>query len=270
VPPCPGLSVIESRFKCPALSNWRQHTHPGHHSRLQTSPFSSAQLCSTFHSLSLTLFILSCAPLPVAQPFTRFQTTVLVPIFTMKFTVAIIAAVAAVAAAQSTTTAALSPVQTCLAKCSDTDLNCKAQCVGVPHPNAGQINQTTQCAANCDQGDGSPAATEKYAKCQQACIYSIFLTTGSPATGAPAATGAAGSGSAGSAAGTTTGTAARACKCTSNLVYATVLANIDPAGSGSPSGSASPAGSSGAAVSNVQIGASTVGILGFIMYALAL
>lgn len=118
----------------------------------------------------------------------------------MKFTLLTITSLAAIAAAQSsqTTTQAatsvsvsLTPLETCVIGCG-TDVNCQAACAGVPSPNESTANQTTECAAACDQGDGSPEATEKYAACQQACIYSIFLTTGTKAT----ATGAAATGTA--------------------------------------------------------------------------
>lgn len=38
------------------------------------------------------------------------------------------------------------------------------------------VNKTTKCAADCEQGDGSPADTEAYARCQASCISSFFFT----------------------------------------------------------------------------------------------
>ncbi|KAF2674169.1 hypothetical protein BT63DRAFT_408376 [Microthyrium microscopicum] len=97
-------------------------------------------------------------------------------------------AAAVVAQSTSTNTAATatisqSPLQTCLAKCASTDVNCRATCVGVPHPGDAQVTEPTNCVANCDQGDGSAAATEKYAACQNACISSYIITSGTAAPG---------------------------------------------------------------------------------------
>lgn len=80
----------------------------------------------------------------------------------------------------STITSAPSPTTTqsateiCLGKCDSADVTCQARCVGVARPNESQIAETTECAAKCDQGDGSPEATEKYADCQQACLAKYF------------------------------------------------------------------------------------------------
>jgi len=67
-----------------------------------------------------------------------------------------------------------SATEICLAKCDPSDVTCQARCVGVARPNESQIVETTECAAKCDQGDGSPEATEKYADCQQACFAKYF------------------------------------------------------------------------------------------------
>jgi hypothetical protein len=75
--------------------------------------------------------------------------------------------------------------QTCLAACAPGDVNCQAVCVGVPHPGAAQMNETTDCVAQCPQGDGSPAAISTYSSCQQGCISSYILggaTAGKTAT----------------------------------------------------------------------------------------
>jgi hypothetical protein len=73
------------------------------------------------------------------------------------------------------------------------------------------VNETTKCAANCDQGDGSAAATEKYAACQQKCISDYFFTSGAAgATGTATGTTATGTGATATATGTgksATGTA---------------------------------------------------------------
>jgi len=45
------------------------------------------------------------------------------------------------------------------------------------------MNLTTNCVANCDQGDGSPAATAAYAACMNGCISSYIILTGTAAPG---------------------------------------------------------------------------------------
>jgi hypothetical protein len=45
------------------------------------------------------------------------------------------------------------------------------------------MNLTTSCVANCDQGDGSPAATAAYTACMNACISSYIISTGTAAPG---------------------------------------------------------------------------------------
>lgn len=93
----------------------------------------------------------------------------------------------------ASSTVSLTPAQTCLAQCSAGDVTCEAACVGTAHPNASQVNATTQCAMACDQGDGSAAATQKYAECQQACIASYFPTSQTVVAVAGSATGTAAS-----------------------------------------------------------------------------
>jgi len=80
-----------------------------------------------------------------------------------------------------TTTASLTPVQSCLSKCTAGDVTCQAVCVGVPHPGTAQVDATTNCMAQCDQGDGSEAATDKYAACEKACVSSYIITSGTAA-----------------------------------------------------------------------------------------
>lgn len=110
----------------------------------------------------------------------------------MKYTIAL-AVFAAGALAQSSTitsapaapSASLSPELQCVAKCDDSDVTCKAACLGIARPNESQAIDTNECAAKCDQGDGSPEATDKYAKCQQDCFYSLFPSSQTIAPFAP-------------------------------------------------------------------------------------
>jgi len=67
---------------------------------------------------------------------------------------------------------ALSPLRTCLNACAEGDVNCKAQCVGVPYPDEAAANRTTACVAACPQGNGTLAETDGYANCQKACKMS--------------------------------------------------------------------------------------------------
>lgn len=108
----------------------------------------------------------------------------------MRFTSVFVAGAFAVAAhAQSTTegdvpspTYSLDPVQSsilaCINECDAADVNCLADCNPVPSPNETQVNDTTQCVAECDQGDGTEEQTEAYANCTQQCIQDLFFTDG--------------------------------------------------------------------------------------------
>lgn len=98
----------------------------------------------------------------------------------------------------TTSTVELTPQQTCLNTCDPSDVTCRAACLGVARPNSSQAVDTNECAAKCDQGDGSPSDTQKFSDCVQACIYSLFPSTQTVGGPAPAS-------SAGSEA-TTTGT----------------------------------------------------------------
>jgi hypothetical protein len=128
---------------------------------------------------------------------TRYQIT-----STMKASFTISALVAVAAAQGTTTSAAQTPQQSCLSACTPSDVNCQAICVGVPHPGNAQMDATTDCVANCDQGDGSAEASIAYGKCRDGCISSYIILSGTAApageytTAGLAATGAAASASA--------------------------------------------------------------------------
>ena len=68
--------------------------------------------------------------------------------------------------------------------------------MGAARPNSSQVVATNECAAKCDQGDGSSEATQKFSDCVQSCIASLFPSsqTGSLIPGAAASSGAAASG----------------------------------------------------------------------------
>ncbi|EGX92131.1 hypothetical protein CCM_06291 [Cordyceps militaris CM01] len=113
----------------------------------------------------------------------------------MRFTALLALGAAVVVSAQSATTSAAAPAssqETCLKNCG-TDVVCRAHCAGVPVPDEGQVNDTTQCAMKCPQGDGSPSDTQKYSDCVQGCISQHFFNSQS---GTPSATGGSGAGAA--------------------------------------------------------------------------
>ena len=74
----------------------------------------------------------------------------------------------------SAPSAVLTPQQSCAVACPEGDVTCQAACVGVARPNSSQAVETTECAAECDQGDGSPEATQRYSDCVQSCIAKLF------------------------------------------------------------------------------------------------
>lgn len=73
----------------------------------------------------------------------------------------------------------------CLQACTPGDVNCESKCIAVPNPDVDQVNATNECVAECEQGDGSEAATNAYIQCRDGCIGQHFFTTG----GTPAPTG---------------------------------------------------------------------------------
>lgn len=137
----------------------------------------------------------------------------------MKYSAVLLFAAAAAAQSGSTITGApvskpaatgLSSAVSCAMACDAGDVNCQAACLGNARPNASQAIATNECAAKCDQGDGSPAATQAYSKCVDACINSLFPSSQTAFVGgngpAPAASSAAaGSSPAGSSPASPTG-----------------------------------------------------------------
>lgn len=68
----------------------------------------------------------------------------------------------------------LTSAVSCALECDAGDVTCQASCLGNARPNASQAIETNECAAKCDQGDGSTADSNAYAKCVDACINSLF------------------------------------------------------------------------------------------------
>jgi len=176
----------------------------------------------------------------------------------MKFILALTTLFAA-ALAQSTTstqapttTAPLTPQQSCLNACKPGDVNCQAICVGVPHPGNAQMDSTTDCVAKCDQGDGSKAASDKYAACRNACISSYIITSGTAAPGGAYTT----AGASGKSDASATGSAK------SGASSGAAASGSAGASGSAASGSAKASSSSGAAVANSVSFGITGGLLG--------
>ncbi|ORY00224.1 hypothetical protein BCR34DRAFT_638345 [Clohesyomyces aquaticus] len=181
----------------------------------------------------------------------------------MKYSAVILAfavGVFAVPQAASTTTA-LTPQASCLASCNASDVTCRAQCLGVARPNESQVADTNACAYKCDQGDGSPAATEKYGQCLQSCYASFFPSSQTLAPAAGASNAASHAASNAASATVTTGAQSIAASASGT--------GAKPSGTSSASGSASSASPTGAAnVNSIQIAGA--GIAGLVMAIFAL
>jgi len=104
----------------------------------------------------------------------------------MKYSIAILAVTAGVLAlpqesasitSAPVASATLTPQVSCILDCPEGDVTCQAACQGIARPNSSQAAETNECAAKCDQGDGSPSDTEAYAKCQADCFASLFPST---------------------------------------------------------------------------------------------
>ncbi|KAL1971732.1 hypothetical protein VTN31DRAFT_1820 [Thermomyces dupontii] len=189
----------------------------------------------------------------------------------MKLSVFALSGLLALAAAQnaddnssSTKTATLSPQASCAAKeCEPSDVCCLARCFEVPCPSEAMANDTTECAANCKQGDGSPKDTEEYARCQQNCFSSLFFPATATATGS-------GNGATGTSGSSASGTGSNA--------QETGGSDSDDSDSGSEDSDSDSASSteegesseSPDAASTLGLKAGTAGIVGAIVAALAL
>ncbi|KAI1467347.1 uncharacterized protein F4812DRAFT_459451 [Daldinia caldariorum] len=79
---------------------------------------------------------------------------------------------------------AQSAILNCLNACDASDVSCQAKCIAVPNPSDQNVNQTTECVAQCPQGKGTEADNKAYADCVSGCIAQYFYTS----TNAPGAT----------------------------------------------------------------------------------
>lgn len=148
----------------------------------------------------------------------------------------------------------LTPAISCALSCDAGDVTCQAACLGNARPNASQAVATNECAAKCDQGDGSTADSIAYAKCVDSCINSLFPSS-QTAFAPGAAAGAAASGSAGS--------AASAAASATGSANPTATSGDSASGTGSESGSGAGPASTGAAdkASTRLAGAGLAGLL---------
>lgn len=186
----------------------------------------------------------------------------------MKFSTIILSAgliACAAAADASITSSSTVPLPTssyndttvqCLKNCKDTDVACRASCLGVPTPSDEDVKKSTECAAKCNQGSGSPEDTKKYGDCQLACYSSFFL---------PTATKNFNGGTTASA--TETGTATVS-------ATGTGKGSSTPTGTGSGTGGAANntqgTGKSSAAAPHVMVGGTFAGLIAAVAAALAL
>ncbi|KAF2001193.1 hypothetical protein P154DRAFT_619538 [Amniculicola lignicola CBS 123094] len=149
----------------------------------------------------------------------------------------------------SVVSANLTPEQSCATACPPGDVNCQAGCFHVAHPNSSQVVETNECAAKCDQGNGSPEDTQKFSDCVQTCInkyYPSSQTYTVPAGSAAPSNAASVTGAQASGASAVSGTGSK------------------PTGSGSSATAASSSTSTpgAAAVNSVQVaGASFFGLV---------
>lgn len=207
----------------------------------------------------------------------------------MRFSIFVAGAMAAIATAQTTAdvptnvpttvaspTFSLSPEQSsqlaCVEACSPGDVDCQSHCVPVPSPNDAQANATVECAAKCNQGDGSEADTLAYGECVQGCIKTHYYEENK---GTPNQTGGSGSGSGSGSSGTKTGSSSSATGSSSSDSNDDSSDgddddSSDATGTGSSSGtstgsSASATSTNAAAVPVAVSGASLVGLIAAVL-----
>lgn len=220
----------------------------------------------------------------------------------MKFSAVIISGFVAVALAQSKTASSKVPVPTettsytpeqvkCLDGCGS-DLSCQAECFGNPAPTEDMVNATTECVANCDQGDGSPEDTQAYAQCMDKCVSAQFYssTLGSNGNGG-AATAGSGSGSGstktsgtvsvatatGASGSSATGSSGSSSSSSSSSDDSDSDSSSSPSGTGSSSsesadasGSAASATASAGAASGLQVAGASTGVFAILAAMFAL
>jgi len=96
---------------------------------------------------------------------------------TTETTVATVASTASTTEAPAATYTPTKEMKCQQEECDVTDIACIAKCWNVPAPNTAMVIDTTKCAGECPQGNGTKEETDIYAACQQSCISSLFLPT---------------------------------------------------------------------------------------------
>ncbi|RAL12108.1 uncharacterized protein BO97DRAFT_405817 [Aspergillus homomorphus CBS 101889] len=167
-------------------------------------------------------------------------------------------------ASAATTTASLSPQAKCAESCASTDICCIAKCYNVPCPNDSQANDTTSCVAACPQGNGSTSETDAYASCQSRCVSSYFWSSATASAGSSASTASSNDGT------TTTGSGSSSSSTGSSKSGSSKSGSSDSTSTATSSGAKSSETSNSAAITQLKMGVSTVGLLGFVLAAWAL
>jgi hypothetical protein len=210
-------------------------------------------------------------------PYTRTAPCSIQTTLTMKYTVILAFVAGAFAIPQASITGApaatsipsgLSPAISCALACTPGDVMCQAGCLGNARPNASQVVDTNNCAAKCDQGDGSVEASNAFSNCVQGCINSLFPSS-QTAFAPGAAQGASSVAARASATGGSmmpTGTASKSRLTSIVVTHTNISSGMRPSGSasGSASGSTAAAQSTGAADANSARFASVAGLAGFL------
>ncbi|OTB16050.1 hypothetical protein K445DRAFT_106577 [Daldinia sp. EC12] len=162
---------------------------------------------------------------------------------------------------------AQSAILDCLNACDASDVNCQAKCIAVPSPDNQNVNQTTECVAECPQGKGSASDNQAYADCVNGCIAQYFYTS----TGLPAAT--TGSGSSGTTKATPTVTQVQSTVTSDGSTFVTSFSTtVAPAETDSSDSSSAPASSTSSAGADMLFSpvGSGLGLFSFLAAFLAL
>ncbi|KAL7628156.1 hypothetical protein AAE478_002354 [Parahypoxylon ruwenzoriense] len=155
----------------------------------------------------------------------------------------------------------------CLNACSPDDVNCQAKCIAVPSPDTQNVNATTECVANCPQGNGTAADNLDYANCVNGCIAQYFYTS----TGTPNLQTSGGSSGTGTATATPSVTNIATTVTSDGSVFVTSFSStVPPSGTGSADSASSTSSSVGAADILLSPVGSGIGLFSFLAAFLAL
>ncbi|KAI1400343.1 hypothetical protein F4819DRAFT_461687 [Hypoxylon fuscum] len=164
---------------------------------------------------------------------------------------------------------AAAAITECLAACDVSDVNCKAKCIAVPSPDTQSVNATTDCVAQCPQGNGTASDNLAYADCVNGCIAQYYYSS----TGAPhGATTSGASGASGSSGATTPSVTQVESTVTSDgsTFVTSFSSTVAPSGSGSADSASSTSSSAAAADMLFSPVGSGIGLFSFLAAFLAL